>query len=76
MGAYLMISQKWSIAQVKEALGSAFLASLKPFRDAGIGPDNYPITVIDCLEGLHRAMQLNWYSKSSFDCYEFEQMLA
>lgn len=52
MGAYLLVSQNWSISEVKEALGAAYLQSLKPFRDAGIGPDDFPITVVDCLEGL------------------------
>ena len=69
MGAYLIISQKWSVKRVKEALGESYLRSLKPFRDAGVGPDNFPLTVVDCLKGLERAIQLHWYDKASFDCH-------
>lgn len=68
MGAYLIISKNWSISQVKDALGDGYLRSLRPFRDAGVGPDDFPLTVVDCLKGLERAIQLNWYGKSSFDC--------
>ena len=56
IGAYLIISQKWSVSQVKEALGEVYLRSLKPFRDAGVGPDNFPLTVVDCLKGIERAI--------------------
>jgi len=61
---------------VKDAFGAAYLNRLRPFRDAGVGPDDFPLTVIDCLKGMDRAKQLNWYSKQSFDCYEFESMLS
>jgi len=72
MGSYLVVSQKWSISQVKDAFGAGYLNRLRPFRDAGVGPDDFPLSVIDCLKGMERAVQLNWYSKSRFDCFEFE----
>ena len=75
IGCYLIISKDWSVEQVSEALGASYVRSLRPFRDAGIGPDDFPLTVIDCLHGIDRAIQLNWYSKSGFDCREFESML-
>mmetsp|Transcript_1294 Transcript_1294/g.1743 ORF Transcript_1294/g.1743 Transcript_1294/m.1743 type:complete len:238 (-) Transcript_1294:2041-2754(-) len=75
MGCYLIISQKWSIKQISDAFGGSYLNSLRPFRDAGVGPDDFPLTVIDCIKGMERAVQLNWYSKGGFDCFEFEQML-
>ena len=48
---------------------------MRPFRDAGVGPDDFPLTVIDCLNGINRACELNWFSVVGFDCYEFETML-
>ena len=72
MGSYLIISKKWSVDQVKEAFGASYLSRLRPFRDAGIGPDDFPLTVIDCLKGIDRAVKLNWYSEANFDCYGFE----
>jgi hypothetical protein len=56
LGAYLLICEKFSIAKIKKAIGEDLLCNLHPFRDAGVGADNFPITVIDCLSGLKRAM--------------------
>ena len=75
MGAFLIIRKNQSVQSVKELFGSQFLSSLQPFRDAGVGPDDFPLTVIDCWKGLERAIQLNWYSYARFDSCEFEQML-
>jgi hypothetical protein len=52
MGCFLIISKKWTISQIKDAFGSSFLQSLQPYRDAGVGRDNFPLTVIDCLKGF------------------------
>ena len=72
MGTFLIASKKWTVNQVKDAFGNSYLNSLKPFRDAGVGPDDFPLTVIDCLKGMERAIELKWYSKTSFDSREFE----
>ena len=40
-----------------------------------MGPDDFPLTVVDCLKGIERAIQLNWFSVGNFDCFEFEHML-
>ena len=72
MGCFLIISKKWSVDQVGKALGESYLRSLRPYRDAGVGPDDFPLTVIDCLRGMERAIQLGWYNKTGFDCFEFE----
>lgn len=63
------------MSQIRKAFGNDYLFSLQPFRDAGIGPDDYPITVVDCLIGLQRAIELNWYNYKRFDIREFERML-
>ena len=62
IGSYLIISKSWSIKQIQDAFGASYLNSLRPFRDAGVGPDDFPLTVVDCLKGIERAVQLNWYS--------------
>lgn len=56
MGSFLIVSKKWTINEVKEAFGNSYLNSLRPYRDAGIGPDDFPLSVIDCLKGMERAM--------------------
>lgn len=62
IGSFLIISKGWPISKIEDALGAAYLHSLKPFRDAGVGPDDFPLTVIDCLKGIERALALNWYN--------------
>ena len=52
MGCFLLISQKWSIEKIENAFGGTYLGSLRTFRDAGIGPDDFPLTVVDCLQGM------------------------
>ena len=60
---------------MEDAFGTAYLERLRPFRDAGVGADDFPLTVVDCLRGMARAVQLNWYGKRSLDCREFESIL-
>ena len=75
MGTFLIVSKKWTVNQVKEAFGNRYLNSLRPFRDAGVGPDDFPLTVVDCLKSVERAVELKWYSKTGFNSREFEDML-
>lgn len=45
---------------------------LVPFRDAGEEPSNFECTVLDCLKGLSKAINLGWYNFSKFDYKEYE----
>ena len=49
--------------------------NLKTYRDAGIGPDDYPISVKDCVRALEKAIKAGWYSYSSFNTQKFDSML-
>lgn len=40
---------------------------LWPFRDASYGPSTFDLTALDCLEGLSKALQFQWYTPDSFD---------
>ena len=62
MGAYLITRKNQSVQKVKELFTNQYLSSLQPYRDAGVGPDDFPLTVVDCLRGLERAVELGWYS--------------
>lgn len=39
----------------------------KPYRDASSFPSTYDLTVISCIKGLERAMNLGWYDPDNFD---------
>ena len=56
MGSYLIISKNYTIKQIQGAFGASYLNSLRHFRDAGVGPDDFPLTILDCLKGIERAV--------------------
>lgn len=43
-----------------------------PYRDAGYGPATYHITILDCLRGLQKFMQVGLFDLQSFDAEEYE----
>jgi hypothetical protein len=50
-----------------------------PFRDASYLPPDYPLSLLDCLLGLHRAVSLGWYDVAEFDaevCTRFDCVRA
>jgi len=42
------------------------------FRDASAGPCFYDCTILHCLKGLERAIQLGWFDYKSFNYVEYE----
>jgi cell division cycle 14 len=42
-----------------------------PFRDAGPGPNTFPLAVRDCVAGLKKAFDHGWLDVSSFDVDEY-----
>jgi hypothetical protein len=40
--------------------------NLITYRDAGVGPDDFPIKVSDCLGALSKAIEMGWYNYNSF----------
>jgi len=46
--------------------------ALVPYRDASLGPPSYPLTVLHCFTGLHKAISLGWYNHDNFDPDEYE----
>lgn len=49
--------------------------NLITYRDAGNGPDDFPITVFDCLGAFAKAKEMGWYNHSSFSVTNFTKML-
>eukprot|EP00403_Amphidinium_massartii_P015592 CAMPEP_0178415158 /NCGR_PEP_ID=MMETSP0689_2-20121128/23409_1 /TAXON_ID=160604 /ORGANISM="Amphidinium massartii, Strain CS-259" /LENGTH=461 /DNA_ID=CAMNT_0020036473 /DNA_START=97 /DNA_END=1482 /DNA_ORIENTATION=+ len=43
-----------------------------PFRDAVPGPSAFNLTILDCLRGLRKAMELGWIHFSTFDLAWYE----
>ncbi|KAM6944968.1 dual specificity protein phosphatase CDC14B isoform 4-T4 [Lycodopsis pacificus] len=43
-----------------------------PFRDASFGSCMYNLNILDCLRGVHKALQYGWLDFSNFDVEEYE----
>jgi len=66
LACYLHFTKGYSVAKITKVIGEHTLNSLIPFRDAGIGPADYPLTVIDVLRGLSIGIEFNWVSIDRF----------
>jgi len=55
---------------------SALRKPLLPFRDASNGPCTFELTVLDCLEGLEKAIELGWFSMATFNLELYEKLLS
>jgi cell division cycle 14 len=42
-----------------------------PYRDAGYGSATYLITILDCLKGIHKAIELGLFSFQDFNLEEY-----
>ncbi|XP_054895126.1 dual specificity protein phosphatase CDC14B isoform X3 [Poeciliopsis prolifica] len=47
-------------------------SSYLPFRDASFGTCMYNLDILDCLRGVHKAVQYGWLDFSNFDVEEYE----
>uniref|UniRef100_A0A8C3J908 protein-tyrosine-phosphatase n=1 Tax=Calidris pygmaea TaxID=425635 RepID=A0A8C3J908_9CHAR len=43
-----------------------------PFRDASFGNCTYNLTILDCLQGINKALQLGFFDFKTFDVDEYE----
>jgi len=43
-----------------------------PFRDATAGTCTYKLNILECLQGLEKAIELGWYDFKTFDVQEYE----
>ncbi|KAL7747344.1 cell division control protein 14 [Sorochytrium milnesiophthora] len=71
MAAYNMIDRKKSPEEAYKPLIGAN-PPFTPYRDAGQGNATYFITIMDCLKGVRKAMDLNLFSFDSFDLNDYE----
>lgn len=45
-----------------------------PFRDAINGPCSFQLTIVDCLEGMTKALELGWFDMDTFDLSSYESL--
>jgi len=69
--AYMLLVYKRTPEQAYECL-MGINPPFVPYRDAGYGPATYHITILDCLRGLQKFMQIGLFDMDKFDVDEYD----
>uniref|UniRef100_A0A4W5RL93 Cell division cycle 14Ab n=1 Tax=Hucho hucho TaxID=62062 RepID=A0A4W5RL93_9TELE len=72
IAAYAVIYLKKTPEEAYRALISGSNASYLPFRDASFGNCTYNLTILDCLQGIWKALQHGFFDFETFDVDEYE----
>ncbi|XP_041913198.1 dual specificity protein phosphatase CDC14AB isoform X1 [Alosa sapidissima] len=72
IGAYAVIYLKKTPEEAYRALISGSNASYLPFRDASFGNCTFNLTILDCLQGVKKALQHGFFQFETFDVNEYE----
>ncbi|XP_071755610.1 dual specificity protein phosphatase CDC14AB isoform X2 [Centroberyx gerrardi] len=72
IGGYAVIYLKKTPEEAYRALISGSNASYLPFRDASFGNCTYNLTILDCLQGIRKALQHGFFDFETFDVDEYE----
>jgi hypothetical protein len=68
LGSFLVLHcGKTPQEAAKPFTGAAVPTQPVPFRDASWVPSDFDLTLVDCLGGIARAMQLGWFDPASFE---------
>ncbi|XP_041089291.1 dual specificity protein phosphatase CDC14B isoform X2 [Polyodon spathula] len=71
IGSYAVMHLKKTPEEAYRLLLSGNTSYL-PFRDASFGTCTYNLNILDCLHGVHKALQYKWLDFSDFDVEEYE----
>uniref|UniRef100_A0A8B9ZLM8 Cell division cycle 14A n=1 Tax=Anas zonorhyncha TaxID=75864 RepID=A0A8B9ZLM8_9AVES len=72
IGAYAVIYLKKTPEEVYRTLSSGTNPPYLPFRDASFGNCTYNLTILDCLQGVNKALQHGFFDFKTFDVDEYE----
>ncbi|NXI90637.1 CC14A phosphatase, partial [Psophia crepitans] len=72
MGAYAVIYLKKTPEEAYRTLLSGSNPPYLPFRDASFGNCTYNLTILDCLQGINKALQHGFFDFKTFDVDEYE----
>lgn len=65
-------AKEYSLPPVSHSQGAPTIADLPPFHDASPCQCTYDLTVFDCLLGLRKALEHNFFDLETFDVEEYE----
>ena len=67
LGAYLVIKQGWRPEDADQKLQEMGEGVLRGYRHALNCPSDFKLSVLDCLRGLKKAMDAEWFDMETFD---------
>eukprot|EP00961_Rhodomonas_salina_P200898 2710157-Rhodomonas_salina.1 len=71
LAAYVMLEHGLSPEQAIEPFNVSGIP-IMPFRDPTFVASTFPLTVLDCLRGLKKAVDLKWFDLNEFNLDEYE----
>ncbi len=75
LAAFLLLQCGCSPAQAAAPFtGPDAPFDVRPFRDATFTPQNFDLTIQDCLEGLAQAVSLGWFDVRTFDLDAYQRL--
>ncbi|XP_066181379.1 dual specificity protein phosphatase CDC14A isoform X3 [Sylvia atricapilla] len=72
IGAYAVVYLKKTPEEAYRTLLSGSNPPYLPFRDASFGNCTYNLTILDCLQGVNKALQHGFFDFKTFDVEEYE----
>lgn len=72
VGCYEIIFLKKTPEEAYRSLAAGSNVPFLPFRDASFGTCTYNLTVLDCLQGLYKAIINDFFNFDTFDVDEYE----
>lgn len=72
IGSYAVIYLKKTPEEAYRTLLSGSNPPYLPFRDASFGSCTYHLTILDCLQGVNKALQHGFFDFKTFDVDEYE----
>eukprot|EP00961_Rhodomonas_salina_P236882 3201942-Rhodomonas_salina.1 len=74
LGSYMMFEHNMSAADAAAAFKHLPTYPFASFRDATFQPNDFGISLQDCLDGLEKAIKVGWFDKDTFDVCLFEDL--
>ncbi|NWR13375.1 CC14A phosphatase, partial [Emberiza fucata] len=72
IGSYAVIYLKKTPEEAYRMLLSGSNPPYLPYRDASFGNSTYNLTILDCLQGVNKALQHGFFDFKTFDVDEYE----
>nr|CCD17197.1 unnamed protein product [Trypanosoma congolense IL3000] len=73
LACFCVTALHWSVAETWRLFRTIF-PPIMNFRDASYGVSTFPLSLLDILSGLQRAVELGWYNYSTFDLKEYDRL--